>query len=155
MDQARINLSHCLIFSSAAKTSTLMEFSPIFGAALGNAFLYDPSQGNLLVTIHNLHFPNLPSDWAWDGIRGSPVTSSVRSSDQSATEGTVSSDALVTEFVVDTVPEPSLGIPALVAVAVAWRLRRPRTPRTESTQAEQSTNSRQRSRIRCVSRFRA
>lgn len=84
-----------------------MVWSPSFSVLPGKGFSYNPSKGNLLMTIHNLHLPEGSSATSYDGVRSSLRTASVRA-DAGMDRGTVSSEGLVVSFAFsDIVPEPS------------------------------------------------
>jgi hypothetical protein len=113
-------------FAAGDPFAGTMGWSPAFPVLAANGFLYDPSKGNLLMTVHNLHIPS-PVISRFDGVRGSPAMASVRSSGPNAVSGTVSSDALVTLLIgVAIVPEPSTAVLLSVGLVLVCGLSRHR-----------------------------
>ncbi|MBI3867458.1 MAG: PEP-CTERM sorting domain-containing protein [Verrucomicrobia bacterium] len=96
---------------------------------LGKGFFYDPSKGNLLMTVYGLTLPPADVRIGLDGIRGSPLMGSVQFPDGNGEHGVVSSDAFVM-LMAFTVPEPSTF--ALFLLGFIGLISRPYLRRKES-----------------------
>ena len=100
-------------------------YNPSF-AGDGKGFFYDPTKGNLLMTIRGFQLPTtVSSAFYLDSILASPLQAGVVSPGLHDLSGSLSSKTLITHFTVfSIIPEPAFGAVAILGIATLYLTRR-------------------------------